>query len=221
MATATQALYEKKEWLLQAEGKYWDPDNAHGIQCVDLIDQYAQDIFGVHWTKSVGPVEGAKDLWKAPGEFWTWIANRPDPKWVPLPGDVLVYSGTGNDRRNLSWYGHTAIAIEERVPAPYVLQQDGAAQYLSAHRATLTWYSPVYGIITGWLRPRPEKVLYTGADRRLAPKVISPERVHVVKAGETLNMIAQKYNTNLPALLAKNSYIKNMNYLNIGDRVNY
>lgn len=43
--------------------------------------------------------------------------------------------------------------------------------------------------------------------------------VHVVGAGETLGAIAARYGTTVPAIVARNSYIKDPHYLNVGDRI--
>lgn len=215
MATLTQTNYEIAEWLMQANGKYWNPDNAYGIQCVDLIDQYAEDLFGVPWEVCVGGVGGAMQLPnRAPSEYWQWFPNRPnDRNWAPIKGDVLVYGGTGGDSNKLQYWGHTAIALEKRLDAPYVLQQDGAAQHRPAHTATLVWSSPVYGTITGWLRPRPNKVRYTGADKRL-----TAGQYYVVKSGDTLGIIARRYNSTVVRIAALNG-IKDANKISVGHKL--
>lgn len=215
MATLAEANAEISEWLVSAEGKYWNPDGQFGIQCVDLIDQYGQDLFGVHWSQCVGGVPGAKDLPNAmPDKYWQWFANRSeDRNWAPIRGDVLVYSGTGNNPASLNYYGHTAIALEKRLDAPYVLQQDGAAQYLPASRATLVWVSPVYGRIVGWLRPRPGMVRNTGALARQNKATFV-----TVKPGDTLAGIGIQHGVSVVRLVQMNN-IKDRNRINVGQKI--
>jgi hypothetical protein len=143
-----------------------NPDGHYGLQCVDLVDQYAQDIFGVPWSKSIGGVTGAKQLLDvAPDEFWIRTDNDPNnPNLIPSPGDVLVFAGSA-----INEWGHTAVCISADANGMWVVQQDGFAAPLvwadgnwysnkPAHKAYLAYSSNGTGPIKGWLTPRPEKL---------------------------------------------------------------
>ena len=54
------------EWLATSEGVKMNPDGRYGLQCVDAIDAYAEAIFGVHWSESVGGVNFKKGCY--PGQ---------------------------------------------------------------------------------------------------------------------------------------------------------
>lgn len=154
------------EWLATAPGVAMNPDGHYGLQCVDLVDQYAQDIFGVPWPQSIGGVTGAKQLLDvAPDEFWIRTDNDPNnPNLVPSPGDVLVFAGSA-----INEWGHTAVCISADANGMWVVQQDGFAPPLiwadnnwysgkPAHKAYLGYSSNGTGPISGWLTPRPEKL---------------------------------------------------------------
>jgi hypothetical protein len=152
------------EWLATASGRRMNPDGHYGLQCVDVTDQYAEDLFGVPWPQSVGGVAGARQLLDAaPDEFWTRIDYAHG--LVPQRGDVLVFAG---DEYN-QW-GHTAVVESADQIGINVIQQDGFAAptkfvdgaYYSdkpAHRARLAYRANGTGLLAGWLRPRPEKII--------------------------------------------------------------
>ena len=154
------------EWLNSANGVAMNPDGHYGLQCVDLVDQYAQDIFGVPWPQSIGGVTGAKQLLDvAPDEFWIRTDNDPNnPNLVPAPGDVLVFAGSA-----INEWGHTAVCISADANGMWVMQQDGFAPPLiwadnnwysgkPAHKAYLPYSSNGTGPIKGWLTPRANKL---------------------------------------------------------------
>lgn len=157
MSTPTTIL----EWLASAEGVGMNPDGHYGLQCVDLVDQYAQDIFGVPWSQCVGGVSGARQLLDvAPDAYWTRTDNSPDPNVVPSKGDVVVFAGSA-----INEWGHTAVVDSADASGMWVLQQDGFAAPLiwadgnwysgkPAHRAWLGYFSNGTGPISGWLTPR-------------------------------------------------------------------
>jgi hypothetical protein len=152
------------EWLATANGRRMNPDGHYGLQCVDVTDQYAEDLFGVPWPQSVGGVAGARQLLDAaPDEFWQRIDYAHG--LVPQRGDVLVFAG---DEYN-QW-GHTAVVESADQIGINVIQQDGFAAptkfvdgaYYSdkpAHRARLAYRANGTGLLAGWLRPRPEKII--------------------------------------------------------------
>jgi hypothetical protein len=154
------------EWLATAPGVAMNPDGHYGLQCVDLVDQYAQDIFEVPWNVCVGGVAGAKSLLdRAPDEYWIRTDNNPnDPNLVPSQGDVVVFSGSA-----MNEWGHTAVVDSADSGGMWVIQQDGFAAPLiwadgnwysgkPAHRMWLTYSSNGTGPISGWLTPRRNKL---------------------------------------------------------------
>lgn len=154
------------EWLATAPGVAMNPDGHYGLQCVDLVDQYAQDIFGVPWSQSIGGVTGAKQLLDAaPDAFWIRTDNNPNrPDLIPSRGDVVVFSGSA-----INQWGHTAVVDSADANGMWVIQQDGFAAPLiwadgnwysnkPAHRVWLPYYSNGTGPISGWLTPRTEKL---------------------------------------------------------------
>lgn len=163
MSTPTIIL----EWLASAPGRAMNPDGHYGLQCVDLVDQYAQDIFGVPWPQSVGGVTGAKQLLdRVPDEFWIRTDNNPnDPNAIPSQGDVVVFAGSA-----INEWGHTAVVDSADQNGMWVVQQDGFAAPLiwadgnwysgkPAHRIWLNYYQNGTGSISGWLTPKREKLI--------------------------------------------------------------
>lgn len=157
----------QEEWFSTAIGTKFDPDGHYGLQCVDLVDAYAQHIFGVPWQTCVGGVNGARDLMRvAPEEYWIKIYNDPaNPDQIPERGDVFVFDGD-----YLNQFGHTGAVSWADVLNIGAVQQDGfalphkwvdGALYSDkpAHFATLGYYQLGTGALLGWLRPRPEKVI--------------------------------------------------------------
>lgn len=147
----------QQQWFDKAIGLAMNPDKAYQLQCVDVVDHYAEAIFPkVPWTASVGGVNGAKDLPNvAPATYWTWVPNNPkNPGQLPQPGDVVVWGGTP-----LNPYGHTGVCVRADAGGVQVIQQNynGLAN-LGAESRHMPYYGPGTGMITGWLRPRPERM---------------------------------------------------------------
>lgn len=190
-------------WFGTAAGLALDPDKAYGLQCVDVVDHYAETIFGIRWQDCVGGVNGAKDLpYTVPAEYWTWYANDPEnPGQLPAKGDVLVWGGSASNA-----YGHTAVAETVQADGAWVIQQNsnGLANQ-AAHRAFMRWYQDGTGMLTGWLRPNPGRVLGTGSEIKLltvtaesvkvrtSPEVrpdnLAPEYPHGIAQGAQLAVI--------------------------------
>jgi LysM repeat protein len=206
---------EIEEWLTTAEGIKANPDGRYGLQCVDLIDEFAQCLTGVPWPQSVGGVQGARDLLDvAPDQFWLRFDNNPnDPHHLPQRGDWLVYAGDGTN-----WAGHVAGTLEASVAGARVIQQDGYAeprQFVDgawysakpAHVASLGWGQQGTGPLLGWLRLKEENIRDTGAAGRLAKA--APAQC-VVEAGDSLSLIAVQFGTTLDALRAANPGVSDL-----------
>lgn len=140
-------------WFRGAVGRSLNPDKAFNLTCVDVMNDYAEHIFGVPWHVAVGGVNGAKDLYKANSKYWLWVPNRQDSNWLPLPGDVIVYAGGPGAE-----YGHTFV-VESATPHNVSgIEQNGTGQSLvPAARVTRSYNAA--GPVSGWLRPRPEMVI--------------------------------------------------------------
>jgi len=156
-----------------------NPDGHYGLQCVDLADQYAQDIFGVPWSQSMGGVMGAKQLLDAaPDEYWIRIDDAAGI--YPERGDTVVFAGSA-----INEWGHVCVCLESFPNGMWVAQQDGFAPPLiwadgnwysnkPAHKAWLAYDSNGTGPVAGWLRPRENKLAgYTAP----APVVPAPPAV--------------------------------------------
>lgn len=178
MATASAARAESVEWLNQAPGIAMNPDGAYGLQCVDGADQYAQDLFGVPWRQTLGAVAGARQLMQtASTEYFEKVWNDPNNlSLIPQTGDIIIWNGSP-----INQWGHVAIVVSATQQGVTVVQQDGFAephQFVDGawysnkpmHIATLGYNNPGTGPVSGWLRPRPEKVKDTGAETRLKPQ---------------------------------------------------
>jgi hypothetical protein len=185
----------QEEWFNTILGTKLDPDGHYGLQCVDLVDHYAQYIFGVPWQQCVGGVNGAKDLMRvAPSEYWIKIYNDPNnPNQIPERGDVFVFGGD-----YLNEFGHTGATDYASLLQLDVVQQDGFAKprrwvdgaYYSdkpAHRATLGYYQLGTGELLGWLRPRPEKIIGGGESINPAGEITTPQETEL--SAEEVNKI--------------------------------
>lgn len=106
MAYLTYDEFEKK-YL----GKAVDYDKIAGVQCVDLVDQYLKDCFGITgvW------VDGAKDLYNKFNSYpalvkaFNRVPNTAD--LVVKKGDIIVWgggswghTGVGNGKGDVNWF---------------------------------------------------------------------------------------------------------------------
>lgn len=102
-------------------------------QCVDLANQYIQDVLGfpiIEWTNAV-------DFPTRAGDRYEWIENGPVN--IPQEGDIVVWDGQ---------YGHIAIFVEGDVNRFKSFDQNypiGTPCHLQEHN---------YSGVNGWLRPK-------------------------------------------------------------------
>lgn len=149
-------------FILKGPGRRMNPDGSYGLQCVDTVDQYGMDLFGVPWEVCVGGVNGARQLLDVmPRKYWTITRNNPaDANLLPSRGDVLVYGGDGFNE-----FGHTGVAVWVNPSWVDLLQQDGFApptkfvdgDWYSDKPATvsrLAYSQPYTGDLLGWATPR-------------------------------------------------------------------
>ena len=103
------------QWARNSIGKAYDFDGAFGIQCFDLINQYAHDLFGVSFTGTY-----AKDLMQT-GNVGGFRVIPNTVGFLPQPGDIFVY--------NYGIAGHTGIVLESVTNSGFVgVDQNGGAQ---------------------------------------------------------------------------------------------
>ena len=110
-------------------------------------------------------------------KYFDVIWNKPsDPNLIPRRGDIIIWDGVP------LWdgqkYGHIAVVSSATPNSVVVVQQDGAAaptqlvgnyrySVKPAHVATLPYFGPgTVGAVRGWIRPKWQKVNYSGADKR-------------------------------------------------------
>ena len=139
-------------FISTAVGKWFNPDNAHGYQCKDLIDALCLWLWG-DWVNTVRPGNGNAVFDNANPDYFVKVANDPnDPNQLPTFGSVLSFAGSAAVPE-----GHTAIALSADNDGVNVIQMNGYTQ-VAAHLARL----PYDGLI-GWLVPRLD---LTGAQLR-------------------------------------------------------
>lgn len=139
-----------QSFLAYAPGKYFNPDNAYGFQCKDLIDSYCMDIFpGKSWTETIRPGNANVCFNGANPEYFEKIKNNPnDPNQLPKFGDIICWGGN-----NINGFGHIAIVVSADKKGVNVVQQDGYLQ-CAAFQGRLGYDNPGTGMVQGWLRPK-------------------------------------------------------------------
>ncbi len=188
MTTQAQARAESAEWIASAPGIAMDPDNSYGLQCKDVADQYGIDLFQVGLFVALKGGDAMTVLEGANPRYYDVIRNDPNkPDLIPQPGDVIVWGGSASNP-----YGHVAVVKDADRDGVTVVQQDGfkaplkafyfndgTVRYYSQHPThveRLGYWNPGTGMVSGWLRPKPGVVVYSGADKRgYGPKPAPPQ----------------------------------------------
>ena len=170
----------QEAWLASAPGRQINPDNAFGLQCVDVADDYALAIFpGKGWAETIGGVNGARDFTGRSNAFFTWHDNIPgDVNSIPQRGDVAIFGGSASNQ-----WGHVVVVLSANAHTMTVIQQDGFLQ-VPAHIATLPYDGPGTGYCTGWMRPNvaPDAPLELTATQRVVGPVGVKERLEATTA---------------------------------------
>lgn len=170
-----QADAEIDEWLKTSVGvAFLGPWLA---QC----GRYSQDTAMAYFQapRYVGHGYGdARDIMEnCDRKYFDVIWNKPgDPNLIPRRGDLIIWDGVPLWDGKL--YGHIAAVVSATQNSVVVVQQDGAApptrnvggynySVKPAHVATLPYFGPgTVGAVRGWIRPKWQKVAYSGADKR-------------------------------------------------------
>ena len=139
------------EFEKKYKGKAVDYDGVAGVQCVDIVDQYLKECYGITgvW------VNGAKDFYNKFSSFpalvsaFTKVANTRD--LVVQKGDIVVWGGgswghvgIGNGEGNEDWF----VTLEENTLGRHEPTQ--LVKHVFANSAGNDCCSPVLGV----LRPK-------------------------------------------------------------------
>lgn len=128
-------------------GRAVDFDGAAGVQCVDLVDQYLKDCFGIEgvWCN------GAKDLYNnfasypALVENFDRVPNTPD--LIVRKGDIVIWGGG-------SW-GHTGIGTGEGNVDWFVsLEENTLGQHEPTQKVKHRFANDISNPCLGVLRPK-------------------------------------------------------------------
>ncbi|WKK71437.1 CHAP domain-containing protein [Rathayibacter oskolensis] len=142
---------KQEAWLTSAPGKSFNPDNAYGLQCKDVADAYAIELFG-NWVNTIRPGDGRNVFANANPLYFDKIAqNWNDPNLIPQRGDVINWGASKAVPE-----GHVAVVLSATPSSVTVVQQDGYAQR-PASVATLGYVLGNGARVIGWLRPKLEE----------------------------------------------------------------
>lgn len=130
-------------------GKGIDFDGSYGYQCWDLAAQYSRDVVGLQggpWqVMPTGPNGGALEVFTVfqnpLPQYYTKIANSPDPNNIPQKGDIVIW--------NWGTYGHIAVVLGANSTSMTVFEQNspvGSVSHITNGKS--------YGGCVGWLRPK-------------------------------------------------------------------
>jgi len=133
-----------QEFVGRYKGKKVDFDGMYGAQCVDLVRQYFQDVWGLRKNEQPEGVNGAED-------FYFKHESRPiqkrlcdcvmyKPGMIPPTGAVAVFRSWQDNR-----FGHIGIVIAANENVIDLFEQDGFAQ----DGAKITKWR--YDRLAGWL----------------------------------------------------------------------
>jgi hypothetical protein len=128
-------------------GKAVDFDGVAGVQCVDLVDQYLKDCFGITgvWCN------GAKDLYNNFGDYPALVSafdRVPNtPELVVRKGDIVIWGGG-------SW-GHTGIGTGEgNVDWFFTIEENTLGQQEPTQKVRHSFANDISNPCLGVLRPK-------------------------------------------------------------------
>ena len=173
--TQAQANAEMDEWIKTSVGKQFL--GPYLAQCARYSQETAMAYFQAARYVGHGYGNAIDIIENCDKNYFDVIWNDPNnASLIPRRGDLIIWEGSA------LWdgqkYGHIAVVASATQSAVTVVQQDGAASptqkvgnyYYSvkpAHVATLPYFGPgTVGAVRGWIRPKWQKVAYSGADKR-------------------------------------------------------
>lgn len=139
------------QFINKYDGKYTKDYDGNGIQCVDLIKAYVDEVFSIT-PESWGHAYQYLDSWathsKLKNNFTRIIGNT-----TPKKGDIIVF-----DRSKGGGYGHVAIAMDGCTSSKLVsFDQNWSPKY--CHKVTRTDHSGLAGV----LRPKDQSKITGGS----------------------------------------------------------
>lgn len=144
--TATKQVQDA--WFAGAVGRPMNPDNAYGLQCKDVADDYCITLFG-GWIHTIRPGNGKDVFNNANPDFFIKVANNPnDPNQVPPRGAIINWGASRAVPE-----GHVAVVESADGNGVTVIQQDGYVQY-AARRVRLPYRLANGAMVVGWLIPK-------------------------------------------------------------------
>ena len=152
---ATKAAQD--QFINNAPGQRFNPDNAYGLQCKDLADAYCITLWG-NWQNTIRPGNGKDVFNNSNPAFFTKILNNPnDQNLIPQRGDIIVYSASRAVPE-----GDVAVVESADIYGVTVVAQDGYLQ-VPAFRQRRPYILPNGAVTIGWIRPKlePPKSLAT------------------------------------------------------------
>lgn len=90
------------EFVKKYTGKAIDFDGSAGVQCVDLVDQYLKDVFGITGVWVVGARDFYNKFSTYPALTRTFVLVPNTRPFVAKKGDIIIWGG--------GTYGHCAVA---------------------------------------------------------------------------------------------------------------
>lgn len=135
------------KWVNAYYGKKIDYDKVYGVQCVDLIKHYVENVLGIK-PQSIGNAIEYYNKRKTSSylkDNFTWLDNT--PSFVPKKGDICVFtSKTG--------HGHVSVATGEGT-TNYFYSYD--QNYPNSKGEPMTKINHSYNSFLGVLRPKNQK----------------------------------------------------------------
>lgn len=159
----SEETVENKVSVLELDGdKTYIADNHGHHNCKDVIDDYCLWLFN-DWVNTIRPANAKEAFANSNEEYFEKIANNPnDPNLIPQRGDIIIWGAmSGNP------YGHIAVVVGADTNGVDVIEQDGFLQVPA--RLYRRPYVLAGGVVIGWLRPRPEKIIGYVVPQTLQP----------------------------------------------------
>lgn len=147
-------------------GKSVDYDHIAGVQCVDLVDQYLKDIFGITGVY----VNGARDFYNKfntyPALVSAFYCISNTPSLVTQPGDIVIWGGGTYGHCGIANYGGTVSAFDTYEENTYGRHEPvKLVHHTYAGKSGADYCNPVLGV----LRPKEkyQSILFPTAEYKV------------------------------------------------------